>query len=85
MHVIKEYNKVLHLLLYGIVPFSKYPWVFPLKDEKGEIIPKSLQKLGKELFCKVDKKWSGPWYRSLKSWLKNDNIKIIQHGMKENQ
>ena len=45
MQLISKSNKVIKFLLSVIDIFSKYAWVFPLKDKKGETIVNAFQKV----------------------------------------
>ena len=43
MQLFSKYNKGIRFLLCVIDIFSKYPWVVPLKDQKGISIVKAFQ------------------------------------------
>ena len=45
MQLISKFNKECRFLLCVIDIFSKYAWVFPLKDEKGVSIVNTFQKI----------------------------------------
>ena len=45
MQLISKFNKGFRFLLCVIDIFSKYAWVFPLKDKKGIIITNAFQKI----------------------------------------
>ena len=45
MQLISKFNKEFRFLLCVIVIFSKYAWVVPLKDKKGESIVDAFQKI----------------------------------------
>ena len=45
MQLISKFDKRIHFLLCVIGIFSKYPWVFPLKDKKGMTITNAFQKI----------------------------------------
>ena len=57
MQVISKFNKGIRFLLCFIDIFSKYAWVFPLKDKKGTIITNTFQKILKESNSKPNKIW----------------------------
>ena len=44
MQSLSKYNKGIRYLLCAIGLFSKYAWVFPLKDKKGTIIVTAFKK-----------------------------------------
>ena len=75
MQLLSRYNKGSHFLICATHVFNKYAWVISLKDKKDEAISKTIQKIVKKLNCKPNKvdKFS---IRSMKSWLKGNNIKI---------
>ena len=60
--------------------FSKYAWVFPLKDKKGIIITNAFQKILKESNRKPNKIWvdkgSEFYNNSFKKWLKDNDIEM---------
>ena len=43
MQLLKKYHKGIKYLLYAIDLFSKYTWVFPLKDKKRTSIVNALK------------------------------------------
>ena len=45
MKLISKFNKGIRFLLCVVDMFSKYAWVFPLKDEKGVTIFDTFQKI----------------------------------------
>ena len=45
MKLISKFNKGIRFLLCVVDMFSKYAWVFPLKDEKGVTIFDAFQKI----------------------------------------
>ena len=57
MQLITNLNKGFRFLLYIIDIFSKYAWVFPLKNKKGITITNSFQKILKESNRKPNKIW----------------------------
>ena len=57
MQRISKFNKGFRFLLWFIDIFSKYAWVFPLKDESGITITNGFQKILKESNRKQKKTW----------------------------
>ena len=55
MELIRKFNKGLISLLCVIDVFSKYAWVIPLKDKKGNTITDTFQKILKESNRKPNK------------------------------
>ena len=55
MELISKFNKGLISLLCVIDIFSKYAWVIPLKDKKGNTITDTFQKILKESNRKPNK------------------------------
>ena len=55
MELIRKFNKGLISLLCVIDIFSKYAWVIPLKDKKGNTITDTFQKILKESNRKPNK------------------------------
>ena len=55
-------------------------WVIPFKYKKGIKITNAFQKILDESNCKPDKtwveKWSEFWNRSMKSWLRDNDIEM---------
>ena len=45
MQSLSKYNKGIKYLLYAIDLFSKYAWVFPIKDKKGTSIVNAFKKI----------------------------------------
>ena len=45
MQLISIFDKGIRFLLYAIYIYSKYAWVFPLKDKKGVIIVNAFQNI----------------------------------------
>ena len=45
MQLISKFNKEFQLLLCVIDVYSKYAWIFPLKDKKGITITNAFQKI----------------------------------------
>ena len=48
MTALKENNQGVNFLLLVIDIFSKYGWIVPLKDKKGETVAKALKQIFKE-------------------------------------
>ena len=73
MQLISKSNKVIKFLLSMIDIFSKYAWVFPLKDKKGETIVSAFQKVLDKPKRKPNRIWvdkgSEFYNRSMESWL----------------
>ena len=73
MQLISNSNKVIKFLLSVIDIFSKYAWVFPLKDKKGETIVNAFQKVLDKPKRKPNRIWvdkgSEFYNRSMESWL----------------
>ena len=44
LSALKEENQGVNFLLLVIDTFSKYGWIIPLKDKKGETVAKALNK-----------------------------------------
>ena len=72
MQLISEFSKGICFLLFAIDIFSKYAWVIPLKNKKGNIITNAFQKILDESNCKPSKIWvdkgSEFYNRSMKSF-----------------
>ena len=88
-----KFNKGYRFLLRVIDIFSKYAWVIPLKDEKGDSIVNAVQKVLKESDRseakskgrKPNKIWvdkgSEFYNNSFKKWLKDKDIEMYsQHN-----
>ena len=73
MQLISKSNKVIKFLLSVIDIFSKYAWVFPLKDKKGGTIVNAFQKVLDKPKRKPNRIWvdkgSEFYNRSMESWL----------------
>ena len=73
MQLISKSNKIIKFLLSVIDIFSKYAWVFPLKDKKGETIVNAFQKVLDKPKRKPNRIWvdkgSEFYNRSMESWL----------------
>ena len=57
MQLIRKFNKVFRLLLCVIDIFSKYAFVFTLKDKKGVSIVNAFQKILDDSNRKPNKIW----------------------------
>ena len=55
MKLISKFNKEFRFFFCVIDIFSKYAWVFPLKDKKGITITNAFQKILKEFNRKPNK------------------------------
>ena len=71
-------NQLARFLLSVTDIFSKYAWVFPLKDKKGIRITNAFQKILDRSNRKPNKIWvnkgSEFYKRSMKSWLQDNDI-----------
>ena len=80
MQLISKFNEGIRLLLCVIDIFSKYAWVIFLKDKKGMTITNDFQAILDESNCQTNEifidKGSKVYNRSLKSWLKTNDIEI---------
>ena len=80
MQLLSEFNKGIRFLLCATDIFSKYAWVSPLKDKKGNAITDVFQKILNEPVRKPNKIWvdkgSEFYNKSLKSWLEKDDIEM---------
>ena len=80
MQLISKFNKIIKYLLCVIDLFSKYAWVIPLKDKKGESIVNSFQIALKKSERKPNKIWvdhDSEFYNNLfKMFLKNNDIEM---------
>ena len=80
IQLISKFNKGFRFLLCVIDIYSKYAWVFPLKDKKGVSIVAAFQSILKKSNRKPDKIWvdkgSEFYNRSMKSWLEKNNIEM---------
>ena len=59
MHLISKHNKAIRFLLCVINLFSKYAWVFPLKDKQGVTIANASQNILDNSKRKPNKTWVG--------------------------
>ena len=57
MQLISKYNKGIRYLLCIIDLFSKYVWVVPLKEKKGDTIVNAFQKILDSSKRKANKIW----------------------------
>ena len=80
MQLISKFNNGFRFLLYVIDIFSKYAWVFLLKDKKDVSIVNAFQKILDGSNRKQNEIWvdkGGDFYKStFKKWLKDNNIEI---------
>ena len=78
MQLMSKFNKGFRFSLCVIDVFSKYAWVVPLKDKKGVSIIDAFQSILKKSNRKRNKIWvdkgSEFYNRSMKSWLKDNDI-----------
>ena len=77
---LSKYNKGIKYLLCAIDLFSKYAWVVPLRDKKGNSIVNAFQKIISE-GRKPNKIWAdqgSEFYNNLfKSFLRINNIEMF--------
>ena len=80
MLLISKFNKGITFLLCVIDIYSKYAWVFPLKDKKGVTIVNAFQKILGDSKRKTNKIWvdkgSEFYNRSMESWLGKNDIEM---------
>ena len=80
MQLTSKFDKIIQILLCVFDIFSKYAWVVPLKDTKGITITNTFQKLLNESKRKSKKicvdVGSGFYNRSMKSWLKKNDMEM---------
>ena len=79
MQSLRKYNKGIKYLLFAVDLFSKYMWVFPIKEKKGTSIVNILKKIiSKER--KPNKIWvdqgRGFYKNTFKDFLKINNIEM---------
>ena len=78
--LLSKFNKGFRFLLCVIDSFSKYAWVFPLKDKKGISIVNAFQIILKESNRKPNQIWvdkGSEFYNiSFKKWLRDNNIEM---------
>ena len=86
MQLISKFNKLIIFLLFVIDIQSKYTWVVPLKDKKGVTIVSPFQNILNDSVRKPNKIWvdnGNEFYnRSMKSWLKDNDIKMYSTNNK---
>ena len=58
MTAFKDYNEGVNFLLLVIDTFSKYGWIVPLKNKKGETVADALKEIFKESGRRPDKLWT---------------------------
>ena len=87
MQLVSKFNEGFRFLLCVIDIYSKHALVIPLKDKKGITINNAFQKYLDELKHKPYKIWidkgSEFYNRSMKSWLEEKDLEMIQHIMKK--
>ena len=80
MQLINKFNKGYKCLLCIINIFSKYTWVFPLKNKRGVTTINPFQKILDDLKRKPNKIWvdqGNEFYNnSFKKWLEKDDIEM---------
>ena len=80
MQLISKYNKGIRYLLCAIDLFSRYAWVIPLKNKKGESIVEGFEKVLDDSNRKPNKIWvdhgSEFYYNKFKSFLKENDIEM---------
>ena len=80
MQLISKFNKEFRFLLCVIDIYSKYAWVIPLEDKKGDTITNAFHKILKESYHKPNKicadKGSEFYNRSIKSWFEKNDIEM---------
>ena len=80
MQLLSKFNKWFRFLLCVIDVYSRYAWVIPLKDKKGESIVTGFQKILKDSNRKPNKIWvdkRGKFYNnSFKQGLKDNDIEM---------
>ena len=79
MQQLSKWNKGYKYLLIVIDIFSKYGWIVPLKDEKGETVTKAFQQIFKE-GDKPEYLWADKgsefYNKHMKDLLDKHNIKL---------
>ena len=80
MQLISKFNKGFRSLLCVIDIYSKYAWVFPLKNKKGASIVNAFQSILKKFNRKPNKIWvdkGSEFYNgSMKSRLEKNDIEM---------
>ena len=85
MQLISKYNKGIRYLLCVIYLFSRYAWVIPLKNKKGESIVEGLKKILDDSNRKPNKIWVDHGSGCYNNKFNKITLKYIQLLMKENQ
>ena len=80
MQLLSKYNKGIRYLLCVIDLFSRYSWIIPLKNKKGESIVEGFKKVLDDSNRKPNKIWvdhgSEFYNNKLKSFLKGNDIEM---------
>ena len=80
MQLISKYNRGIRYLLCAIDLFSKYAFVFPLKDKRGITIANAFQSILDNSKRKPYKIWvdqGSEFYNThFKKWLKDNNMEM---------
>ena len=76
MQLIRKFNKGFQFLSYVLDIYSKYAWVVPLKEKKGNTITNDFQKILTKFNCKPNKIWVDKGTEFYKSWW-NHGYKIM--------
>ena len=80
MQLISKYNKAIRYLLCVTDLFSRYSWVIPLKNKKGESIVEGFKKILDDSNRKPNKIWvdhgSEFYNNKFKSFLKENDIEM---------
>ena len=80
MQLISKYNKGIRYLLCVIDLFSRYAWVIPLKNKKGESIVEGFKEILDDSNRKPNKIWvdhgSEFYSNKFKSFLKENDIEM---------
>ena len=80
MSLISKFNKEIKYLLCVIDLFSRYSWVIPLKNKKGDSIVEGFKSILKNSDRKPNKIWVNPgkefYNNKFKIFLKNNDIEM---------
>ena len=80
MQLISKYNKGIRYLLCAIDLFSRYTWIIPLKNKKGESIVEGFEKILDDSNRTPNKIWvdhgSEFYNNKFKSFLKENEIEM---------
>ena len=80
MQLIRKFNKGFQFLSYVVDIYSKYAWVVPLKEKKGNTITNDFQKNLTKSNCKPNKIWvdkgTESYKKLTKSLLQDNDIEI---------